>query len=124
MGRDLREGTATMKDVEGCIEWDYSSYFKEGDVESATSDEEEAKSDPYWICPGSGKVTAGKHAAQNKFARKRKCEYYLEKPPRTYNRETSRRLCCAKDENGGKIHFSQWIHGNPGRAKKRRKAGK
>ena len=122
--RDIRAGTVTMNDLEGCIEWDYPSYLEAGDVEPGTSDEEEATSDPYWIRPGCGKVVAGKHAPQYRFARERKRAYFLDKPPQTYNQESRRRLCCVADGNGGRIHFSERAQGNTGRATKRREVGK
>ena len=121
MERDIRAGIVTMGDVDDCITWDYSGYFRGRDNESGSSHEGDARSDPYWICPGCGKVIAGRHAPQYKFTHKRKCKYYMEHPPRTYNHESSRCLCCVADGNGGKIRFSEWMQGSPGPAVKKRK---
>ena len=123
MEMDIRAGKVTARDVEKTIEWDYSSYFNAGDVESETSGEDGVRRNPCWTCPGCGKIIAGKHAPQYKFTHKRKCLYYLEKPPRTYNHESSRRLCCVADGKGGKVRLSEWMTENAGPSDKRKKEG-
>ena len=108
---DLRTGYVSVTELHASLEWDYSSYRAQPEVDEYDPADIPSQQGETWTCPGCGKVIGGKHRAQYKFYRKKTCRYYVELGSRTYDHESSRCLCCVYPKKGRKRRFSEFLAG-------------
>ena len=73
--RDLRDGRITVEGIKECIEWDFSSYVGDENVDTYEGGGLAQKTESRWVCPGCGKVIRGVHCAQYKFYHKKAFVY-------------------------------------------------
>ena len=117
--RDLRDGRITVEGIKECIEWDFSSYVGDENVDTYEGGGLAQKTESRWVCPECGKVIRGVHCAQYKFYHKKVCVYYAPPDARTYDHESSRCLCCVFPNRGPKKRFNAFLAEESERRRKR-----
>ena len=116
---DLREGRVSEAELDACIVWDYSSYQGGQGVHENDSEETPPQTGERRICPGCGKMAAGRHHTQYKFYQEKARRYFAKQDARTYDRGSSGCTCCVYPKEEARRRFSEFLAGGRGGVWKR-----